>query len=72
MYRWFKTWGVSIASERMMRIEAKELVGDGFDAENVPFSFSLKDGGEEMRLAPYAYVTSLWDKIEAMLDQNDK
>ena len=55
-----------------MRDEAKELVGDGFDAENVPFSFSVKEGGEEMRVAPYAYVISLWEKIEAMLDQNDR
>ena len=55
-----------------MRKEARQIVGDGYKAENVPFSFNLKEGGEEMRLAPYAYVTSLWDKIEAMLDQNDK
>ena len=72
IHRWFKTWGVSIASERKMRDEAKDLIGDGFDAENVPFSFTLKEGGEELRLAPYAYVTSLWDRIETMLDQNDK
>ena len=35
-----------------MCIEAKQLVGDSFDAENVPFSFGLKDGGEEMYLSP--------------------
>ena len=72
MYRWFKTWGVSIASEQKMRKEALQIVGDGYEAENVPFTFSLKEGGEEVRLAPYAYVTSLWDKIESMLDQNDE
>ena len=72
IYRWFKAWGVSIASERKMRTKAKEMVGDCLEAENVPFSFSLKEGGEEMRLAPYAYVTSLWERIEALLDQNDR
>ena len=72
MYRWFKTWGVSIASKQKMRKGALQIVGDGYEAENVPFSFSLKEGGEEVRLAPYAYVTSLWDKIESMLDQNDE
>ena len=69
MYRWFKTWGVSIASEQKMHKEALQVVGDGYEAENV--LFSLKEGGEEVRLAPCAYVTSLWDKIESMLDQNE-
>ena len=55
-----------------MCIEAKQLVGDGFVAENVPFSFILKDRGEEMHLAPYAYITSPGDKIEATLDQSEK
>ena len=45
-----------------MRNEEKHLIGDGFNAENVPFSFNLKEGSVELRLAPYAYVTSLWEK----------
>ena len=52
-----------------MRGRAKELVGDHLVAEKAPFSFSLKEGGEEIRVAPYVYVTSLWDKVSSMLDQ---
>ena len=39
-----------------MRVRAKELVGDHLVAERAPFSFSLKEGGEEIRVAPYVYV----------------
>ena len=45
MYRWFKAWGVSIASETRMRKRAKEVVGDELVAERVPFTFTLKEGG---------------------------
>ena len=34
-----------------MRKEALQIVGDGYEAENVPISFSLKDGSEEMPLS---------------------
>ena len=68
-YRWFKVWGVSIASERKMRERAKDLVGDHLLAEKAPFSFTLKDGGEEIRCAPYA---NLWDKVTSMLDQCER
>ena len=47
-HRWFKTWGVSIASERKMRVRAGELVGDHIVAEKAPFSFKLDGGGEEI------------------------
>ena len=57
--RWFKAWGVSIASERKTRSRAKELVGDHLVAETAPFTFSLKKGGEEIRSVPYVYVSSL-------------
>ena len=63
---------VSIASERRMRVKAKELVGDHLVAERAPFSFSLKEGGEEIRPAPYVYVASLWEKVKAMLDQHER
>lgn len=55
-----------------MRVRAKELVGDHLVAEKAPFSFTLKEGGEEIRLAPYVYVASLWDKVSSMLDQLDR
>ena len=63
-------WGVSLASERKMRVEATELVGENLCSELTPFSFPHKDGGEVIRNAPYAYVPNLWDKVKDMLDRN--
>lgn len=71
-HRWFKTWGVSIASERKMRVRAGELVGDHIVAEKAPFSFKLDGGGEEIRLAPFVYVKDLKDKIESILEQKER
>ena len=33
-------------------------------------SFSHKDGGEVIKDAPIAYVPSLWEKVEGLLEQN--
>ena len=52
-----------------MRCRATELVGDHLVAENAPFTFTLKEGGDEIRSAPYVYVRSLQD---SMLDQNER
>lgn len=38
----------------------------------VPLSFQLKEGGEEVWLSPYVYIASLWEKIAALLDQNER
>ena len=46
-----------------MRTEAKELVGDNVLEELVPFSFTHKDGGEEIKQAPMACIPNLWEKI---------
>ena len=48
-----------------MRVRAKEL-GELLSV------FSLKEGGEEIRVAPYVYVASLWDKVSSMLDQLER
>ena len=69
-YRWLGSWGVGIASEKKMRAEATELVGDNLSAELAPFSFPHKDGGEIIQTAPYAYIPNLWDKVKDLLDQN--
>lgn len=45
-------WGLDIASEKKMRVEARELVGDNLQSEMVPFSFKHKDGGEIIKEAP--------------------
>jgi hypothetical protein len=63
-------WGVGIASERKMRLEASELVGDNLSAELVPFSFPHKDGGEVIQDVPCAYIPNLWRKISDLLDQS--
>ena len=58
-----------------MRTRAKELVQDHLIAEVGAFSFPLKErggGGEEVQTAPYVYVSSLWGKVEALLDQHER
>lgn len=63
-------WGIGIASERKMREEAIQLVGDNLSAELVPFSFSHKDGGEIIKDAPCAHIPNLWRRVSDLLDQN--
>ena len=70
--RSFSQWGVSFASEVNMRIRANELVEGHLVGENGVCSFILKDGGEEVRTAPHVYVSSLWDKVQALLDQHER
>ena len=56
-----------------MRARANELVKDGdLIGEYGAFSFLLKEGGEEVRTAPYVYVSSLWDKLQSLLDQHER
>ena len=68
--RWMSEWGITLASERRMRKEASDLVGDNLEAELAPMSFTHKDGGEVIRDAPLAYVPNLWEKIQDLLEQN--
>ena len=63
---------MSFASEGKMRARAKELVEDHIVGERAPFSFALKEGGEEVRTAPYVYVSSLWVKVVALLDHHER
>ena len=63
---------MSFASEGKMRTRANELVQDHLVGEIGVFSFPLKEGGEEVRTAPYVYVSSLWDKVQALLDQHER
>ena len=51
-----------------MRCRPTVLVGDHLVAANAPFTFTLKEGGD----APYVYVKSLQDKVDSMLDQNER
>lgn len=63
-------WGIAFASEKEMRREAAELVGDNLEVELAPMSFPHKDGGEVIKDAPIAYVPNLWNKVKDLLDQN--
>ena len=65
-------WGVSIASEGNMRKRAKHIVGENLAAEYVPMTFSLKEGGEEVKPAPYSYIPDLWEKIETTIYENER
>ena len=68
-----KSWGANIASERKQRIIAKkQLDAIPTAAENVPFSFDLKNGGQELRPAPLAYITNLPDTIFHLLYRREK
>ena len=68
--RWLLKWGVKLASEKKMRVEADQLVGKNLESEMVPFAFPHKDGGQVIKAAPFAFIPSLWDKVKDLLDQN--
>ena len=55
-----------------MRTRAKELVQDHLVGEHGAFSFPTKEGGEEIKAAPYVYVSSLWDKVQTLLVQHER
>ena len=63
-------WGMATASEKSMREEAKQLIGDNLKAELVPLTFKHRDGGEVIKEAAMAYIPNLWLKISELLDQN--
>jgi hypothetical protein len=65
-----KEWGLTIASEKKMRIVASELIGDNLEAELAPMSFNHKDGGEVIKEVPLVYIPRLWEKIESLLNQS--
>ena len=72
LYRWLKQAGVYIGSEGKQRALAHEFIGDNLMVELAPFSFKLPDGGEELRGAAYGYTPSLIQKIEQLLEQNER
>lgn len=71
--RWFNECKVNIASERLMRKRAAEVVGDCVVVEKVALTFPVKDGGgEEVRLRPFGYIPDLWSRIVQLLEQNER
>lgn len=64
---------VKIASERAMRAESKNLVGDNLKVELGSFIFPVKGGlhSIEVKNVPTSYTPDLWQKISDMLSFND-
>ena len=61
---------MKVASEPKLRKRSKEIITTNLQAEVVPFTFSLKSGGEEIRAAPLVYVPELKEKIFQLLEKN--
>ena len=42
--------------------------------EKVALTFPLKDGngGEEVKMRPFGYIPDLWEKVEQLLEQNER
>lgn len=56
-----------------MRKRAAELIGSNLEAEQVPLTFPLKEGGgEEVKLRPFAYIPDLWAQILQLLESNER
>ena len=70
--RWFLKCNVSIASEMKMRKRPAEMIGDNLKVEPVPLTFPLREGGEEVKLRPYAYIPDLWIQIVQLLESNER
>ena len=67
--RWMKLWKINLESEAKL---AKKLVGPNSECEIVAFTCALDGGGEEVKMAPMAYVPDLVGKVKQLLDQNDR
>jgi hypothetical protein len=59
-----------MASEKKQRNLDKELRVDNLTAEEIPFTFKIKEGGTEIRLAPSVEIESLKGAVLAHLDAN--
>ncbi len=70
---WLKQWGVEIASEKKLRAESEQYVGENLYTYRAnPIHLSCMSMMViEIRNVPMAYVKDLWQKIEDMLSMND-
>ena len=55
-----------------IRKRAAEILGDNLIVEKVALTFSLKEGGEEVKLRPYGYIPDLWSQIVQLLEENER
>ncbi len=70
--RWLRKWGIKMASEGRQRSLARAIAPYPIEAENALFSFKLKSGGEEFRMAAIAYVEELSDVVLSLLHENKR
>ncbi len=61
-----------MAREDRQRSLARAIAPYPIEAENALFSFKLKSGGEEFRMAAIAYVEELHDFILSLLHENER
>ena len=47
------------------------IVGDNLVAEVGAFTFSIKDGGDEIREVPFIYVPNLIRKVADVIEQHN-
>ena len=72
VYMWMKAWNIIMSSEKRQRSVMKndiELVQ--ITAQSVPFSFTIRQGSQEICPAPLACVDHLAGVIFQMLDENN-
>ncbi|KAL5496438.1 hypothetical protein EMCRGX_G012721 [Ephydatia muelleri] len=69
--RWLAHSGVQLASEKKLRLIAKEMIGENLEAEIAPFCFSRTSCEDEIRAAAYAYTPSLIQKVTNLIDENE-
>lgn len=55
-----------------MRKRAAEIIGDNLIVEKVALTFTLKEGGEEVKLRPYGYIPDIWSQIVQLLEDNER
>ncbi len=58
-----KVFQVSLASEAKHRTLAHGAAGDNLVAEMVHFTFSRADGGDNIREAPFVFVSNLIARV---------
>ena len=70
--RWFKAHGVVIPSEKRQRHLSEDILGDNLEAEEAPFTITLRHGGEDLRPAPLVFVPDLVTLVFQYLEQNQR
>lgn len=72
-FRWFRSWGLSIQSEKEDRLLAKDQELGDINTEKLPMTFPLKTGkGTEVRPATCVWIDDLASAIQKHLEENQR